>query len=221
MAGREWSDEQREAARQRAKAQGFGGRTASVEEHPIPPVRSADVFIAEHAGRSDRTVEQSQDEDGNPVKTTHSRPGTIIMYKPLEHGGYEPRRASVTAISMLLGQGWAENCPECGKKHIDKNGRESSDPNLCSARPAVAVILCPVCRLRIYDNMYYDDMPAAGDDDKNVIVVDDLKDSTPEQRLVAARNLHMWMHHPRSAQERNLPPLPSALRDMVQEVRQP
>lgn len=219
MPPREWTDEQREVARQRAKDQGFGGKTASVEEHAIPPVRKAEVFIAEHQGRTDRTEEQVQDEDGNPVKTTHSRPGTIVMYKPLEHGGYEPRRASVTAISMLLGQGWAENCPECGKKHTDKNGQETSDPNLCSTRPPVAVILCPVCRLRIYDNMYYDDVPTTGEEDNNVIVVNDIQESTPEQRLVAARNLHMWMHHPRSAQERNLPPVPAALRDMVQEVR--
>ena len=78
----------------------------------------------------------------------------------------------------------------------------------------MAVILCPVCRLRIYDNMHAEEA-AASDDDPNVIVTTDLQQSTPEQRLVAARNLHMWMLHPRQAQERNLPPLPAALRDMV------
>ena len=213
MSPRTWSDEQREAARQRAKAQGFGTK-AAIEEHEVPPVRSSEVFIAEQQGRIEKTVEQAQDEDGNPVKTTHIRPGTLVMYKPLEYGGYEPRTVSATAIGLLLRQGWAENCPDCGKKHIDKKGMESSDPNLCSARPPVGVILCPVCRLRIYDNMRVEEAPAS-EDDPNVIVTSDLQESTPEQRLIAARNLHMWMLHTRSAQEMNLPPLPAALRDMV------
>lgn len=165
------------------------------------------------------TVDVSTSEDGNAVKTTHTRPGTIVMYKPLAHGGYEPRTASVTSIKLLLEEGWAENCPECHKKHIDNTGQESTDPNLCSARPPVAVILCPVCRVRIYDNMPYE-AAITVDADENVIFPDDLDDSTPEQRLVAARNLHLWLHHPRSAQERNIPPLPDAMRDMVTEARQ-
>lgn len=138
------------------------------------------------------------------------------MYKPLPHGGYQPRTVAATAMRMLLGQGWSENCPDCGMKHMDKKGRESSDPNLCSAHPPVAVILCPVCRLRIYDNLPFEEALEA-EPDENVIAPDDLQESTPEQRLIAARNLHMWMHHPRSAQERNIPPLPAALRDMVAE----
>lgn len=211
---REWTDEQREVARQRAKAQGFGGRPASVEEHEVPPVRRDEVFIAEHQGRVNNTVERSEDSDGNPVTTTHNRPGTLVMYKPQPYGGYAPRVVSVTSIGMLLGQGWAENCPACHGKHIDKKGVESLDPNLCKALPPVAVILCPVCRIRIYDNMPFEEA-IPDEDDENVISPGDVQDSTPEQRLIAARNLHLWMHHPRSAQERNIPALPAALRDMV------
>jgi hypothetical protein len=216
---REWTDEQREEARQRAKAQGLSG--AKVEERPIEPVapihaaRRSEVLIAEHESRTDRTVEQNQDEDGNPVMTTHVRPGTIIMYKPLPTGGYEPRRCSVTAIAMNLRNGWGEHCPDCGKKHVDSTGQESPDPNLCSARPPVAVILCPVCRLRIYDNIPYSQSFPESEGDPNVINPDDLQENTAEQRLITARNLHLWMNHPRSAQERNIPPLPEALRDMV------
>ena|SRR3989304_4513048 len=209
---RNWTDEQRAAARERAKAQGFG--KASVEEHELPSVDHSEVFIAEHQSRVESTVDVDQDEDGNPVKTTHTRPGTLIMYKPTERQGYVPRRVAVTSIALLLKQGWAENCPECGKKHIDKRGLESTDPNLCSARPPVAVILCPVCRQRIYDNLHFDEVPEM-EDDENVITPDDLRQSTPEERLIAARNLHLWTNHPRSAQERNIPPLPTALRDMV------
>lgn len=207
---REWTDEQRAEASRKAKERGFGQKST----------RSPAVFVAENEGNPPvETVETFNDEDGNAVKTTHTRPGTITMYKPLEHGGYEPRTCSSTSIKLLLGEGWAENCPECHKKHIDGTGQESTDPNLCSARPPVAVILCPVCQVRIYDNMPYENRVTA-DIDENVIFPDDLDESTPEQRLVAARNLHLWMHHPRSAQERNIPPLPAAMRDMVTEARQ-
>ncbi len=199
---REWTDEQRAEASRKAKE------------------RSAAILIAENETRPPvETVERRKDEDGNPVTTTHVRPGTTIMYKPLEHGGYEPRPVSATSIGLLLKEGWAEVCPECHERHIDKQGADSCDPNLCSARPPVAVILCPVCRVRIYDNMPFEAPIAAGEVDENVILPDDIVESTPEQRLTAARNLHMWMHHPRSAQERNIPPLPAALRDMVAEPR--
>jgi hypothetical protein len=214
---RKWTDEQRAEARKRALARGWG--KAKVEERPVDPVRSEAVFIAENEGKpSVETVEKSEDEDGNPVTTTHTRPGTLVMYKPLEHGGYEPRPVSRTAIGQLLKNGWAEVCPDCKKRHLDKQGRDSTDPNLCSARPPVKVILCPVCRIRIYDNMPYE-TGADDPDDENVIDPDDLQESTPEQRLTAARNLHMWMNHPRSSQERGLPPLPDAMRAEVAEAR--
>ncbi|KKM16942.1 hypothetical protein LCGC14_1680800, partial [marine sediment metagenome] len=73
---REWTDEQKAEASRRAKERGFG--------------RSPAVLIAEQEARPmEETVDRVQDEDGNPVTTTHTRPGTTIMYKPLEHGGYE------------------------------------------------------------------------------------------------------------------------------------
>ena len=217
---RQWTDEQRAEASRRAKERGFGRvqTAASVEVVDVPPVgKSAEVFLAQHEGIVDTIVDREVSDDGNPVTTTHTRPGTMVMYKPFA-GGYAPRTVSVSALRLLLRQGWSEHCPSCGKPHLDKNGNHSTDPNLCTARPALAVILCPVCRLRIYDNMPFEEA-ATEDDDKNVITPDDLQASTPEQRLIAARNLHMWLHHPRSAQERNLPPLPAALRDMVAEPR--
>ncbi len=223
---RVWTDEQRAEARQRALDRGFGRPVAErqagkVEVHANPPVAcSPAVFIAENEARPlEVTEERTKGEDGNAVTTTHTRAGTLMMYKPLEHGGYEPRTVSATAISMLLGEGWAEICPDCTKRHLDKEGRETADPNLCSARPPVAVIICPVCQVRIYDNMAREAEVAASDD-KNVINPGDLQVSTPEDRLVAARNLHMWMSHPRSAQERNLPPVPEALRGDMVEARQ-
>ncbi len=226
MPKRVWTDEQRAAARQRALDRGFGKPKAErvpgkVEVHVNAPVtRSPAVFIAENEARPmERTVEQAKGEDGTAVTTTHTRPGTTTMYKPLEHGGYEPRTVSSTAIGLLLKEGWAEVCPDCNTRHLDKQGRNAADPNLCSARESVAVILCPVCRVRIYDNMAHEP-DEVSDEDDNVINPGDLRASTPEERLIAARNLHMWMCHPRSAQERNLPPVPDALRgDMVAEAR--
>ncbi len=223
---REWTDEQRAEASERAKERGFGRPVAErqagkVEVHANPPVtRSPAVFIAENEARPmEVTEERAKGEDGSAVTTTHTRAGTLTMYKPLEHGGYEPRTVSAKAISMLLGEGWAEVCPECGKRHLDKQGQETADPNLCSARPPVAVIICPVCHVRIYDNMAREEVEES-DEDANVINPGDLQASTPEDRLVAARNLHMWMSHPRSAQERNLPPVPEALRGDMVEARQ-
>ena len=223
---RVWTDEQRAVARQRALDRGFGRPVAErqagkVEVHANAPVtRSPAVFIAENEARPmEETVEQAKGEDGNAVTTTHTRAGTLTMYKPLEHGGYEPRTVSTTAISMLLNEGWAEVCPDCGKKHLDKQGVDSSDPNLCSARPPVAVIICPVCHVRIYDNMAREEAEV-DETDENVINPGDLRASTPEERLIAARNLHMWMSHPRSAQERNLPPVSDALRGDMVEARQ-
>jgi hypothetical protein len=220
---REWTEQQRAEQAERAR-KNFGHdrktpRQASVEITENPPAgRSAEVFIAENEGKIARTVEETKDTDGNPVKTTHTRPGTIFMYKPLPRGGYEPRLVSVSSIGLLLRNGWAENCPDCGRKHIDKAGKESADPNLCPAHPPVAVIVCPVCRVRIYDNMPFEAVVAEADADENVISPDDLTESTPEQRLVAARNLHMWVHHPRSAQERGVPQPPDAMRDTLTPV---
>lgn len=206
-------------------ARGFGAKqrtAAQVEVHDVAPVEvtPTDVFIAKHEGQKVRTVDRDESEDGTPVVTTHTRPGTIIMYKPTEHHGYVPRTVAVSSIRLLLGQGWAENCPDCRKKHIDKNGVESTDPNLCSARDPVAFIICPVCRQRIYDNMNFSEpLQGEDEDDPNLIRLGDAQESTPEKRLTAARNLHMWLTHPRTSQEMGLPPLPPAMRDMVPEAR--
>ncbi len=223
---RVWTDEQRAAARQRALERGFGRPVAErqpgkVEVHANAPVtRSPAVFIAENEARPmEVTEERAKGEDGSAVTTTHTRAGTTTMYKPLEHGGYEPRTVSSKVIAMLLGEGWFELCPDCKGRHLDKQGLNSSDPNLCTAREPVAVIICPVCQVRIYDNMAREAAVVASDD-KNVINPGGLQVSTPEDRLVAARNLHMWMSHPRSAQERNLPPVPEALRGDMVEARQ-
>ena len=177
-----WTPERRKAASDRAKAQGLGARTltqASVAVEDVAPVgRSAEVFAAENERKMEETVEQAQGEDGSPVVTTHGRPGTLVMYKPTESQGYVPRTVSVSAIRLLIRQGWHEDCPECHDKHINKDSQESTDPNLCSARPAVAVRTCPVCSKRIYDNVGFAEQ-ADSEDDPNVIQDDAYDTSTP------------------------------------------
>ena len=184
------------------------------ENVPVGPEPSAEVFIAQHEGRMVRDEDRAQDEDGNHVTTTHTRPGTLVMYKPTEKQGYVPKVVSGSAVRLLLRQGWREFCPDCNGRHIDKNGVESSDPNLCSARDPVKVGVCRVCDKRVFDNQGFTEMPES--DDPNVIDDEMYTRTTPEQRVRAALNLHYWLRHPRQAQMMNLPPLPTALRDLVE-----
>ena len=222
---REWTDEQRAEARQRALDRGFGKPVADrqagkVEVHANAPVtRSTAVFIAENEARPmEQTVDQGKGEDGNVVTTTHTRAGTLMMYKPLPYGGYEPRTVSATAIGMLLDEGWAELCPDCGKRHIDKQGHESTSPNLCSARDPVAVRECPVCQKRIYDNVGFQEAAEGEEGDPNLIKEEAYTQSTGATRTKASLDLHLWQKHPRRAQMMKVPPLPAAMSDMLEKA---
>ena len=201
------------------------GSKAAVDIQTVTPVgretdapmvgRSPDMLIAEHEGRMVASTETVTGEDG-PVQTTHTRPGTLVMYKPTEGQGYVPRVVSGSAVRLLLRQGWQEFCPDCKQRHIDKDGNESTDPNLCSAREPVAVRVCRVCDKRIYDNQGFRFEGDKGTGDPNVIEDDVFAETTPADRTRASLNLHYWVRHPRQAQMMGLPPLPAALQDMVE-----
>ncbi len=217
---REWTEEQREEARQRAKEHGFGrkGQAAQVDVQEVPPVgASPEVFLAENEGRVEKNVSSDVGEDGTPVKTTHTGPSAIIMYKP-SGSGYSPRRVSVSSLRVLIKNGWREFCPDCNAHHLDKDGEDSTDPNLCKARDPVAVRICRVCGKRIYDNMQFPEHEE-GAEDPNVLTDESYEVSTPQSRTQAALNLHYWVRHPRSAQIMNVPPLPAAMRDLVEEAK--
>ncbi|KKN27942.1 hypothetical protein LCGC14_0859320 [marine sediment metagenome] len=193
------------------KKRAYTRASATVEE--IPSVgQSPDMLIAEHEGR----MVQDESEDGDGVVTTHTRPGTLVMYKPTETQGYTPRTVSGSAVRLLLRQGWREVCPDCNKRHVDKNGKDSTDPNLCSAREPLAVRVCRVCTKRIFDNRRFTFDGKMGGDDPNVIEDEAYDESTPEERTKASLNLHYWVLHPREAQMMNIPPLPTALRGMAE-----
>ncbi len=218
---REWTDEQRAEARQRALDRGFGKPVAErqagkVETHDNVPVgRSPEVLIAEEGGKRVKTVEGGNEADGGVI-TTHTRPGTTVMYKPNGGHGYAPRTVSATALRLLLDEGWQEQCPDCHAPHLDKQGEHSTDPNLCSARDPVAVRECPVCQKRIYDNVGFEEAAVEDEEDPNLIREEAYTKSTGETRTKASLDLHLWQKHPRRAQMMNVPPLPEAMSDMVE-----
>lgn len=195
------------------------GIAASVEIEEITPVgTSAQVLLAKNEGRKVQTVDQETGEDGQGITTTHNRPGTMIMYKPLERGGYAPKTVSVSALRLLLRQGWQEHCPLCKGDHINADGVASTDPNLCAASDPVAVRVCPVCQKRIYDNIRFTEQ-AEEDGDVNVIREEAYENSTGASRTKASLDLHLWIRHSRQAQMMGVPPLPAAMQDMVGEAK--
>lgn len=192
---------------------------ASVDIHETPELArrnrgSQAAFIARNAGRMDETSDQIVTADGSGT-AIHTRPGTMTMYKPSERSGYIARTVSVSALPMLLKQGWTEFCPDCDGEHRDSKGKITTDPNACKAREPVAVRVCPVCTKRIYDNLALTEAIADEDDDPNVIKDDAYNTSSKEQRTKMKLDLHLWIRHPEWAQANGVPPLPSAFREMV------
>jgi len=171
------------------------------------------VLLAEEEGRIVKSVDKNT---GDGVVTTHTRPGTTIMYKPSKDG-YQPRTVSVSALRLLLIQGWKERCPDCNALHIGPDGEQSTDPNLCSAREPIAVRVCPVCGKRLYDNIgFVEDTGSLAGSDPNVIHEEAYSQTTPEIRTKASLDLHLWQKHPRQAQMMGVPPLPDAMADLVE-----
>ena len=169
------------------------------------------VFIARNEGKMRETeeeLEEPQDALFRGGTVQHSRPGTVIMWKPTPQGFF-PRVVSVTSILMNLQNGWSDVCPDC-------EGQHSADPNECPNREPTKLLVCPVCRKRIYDNLGV--KPVEVEDDPNVIP-EAYEASTPESRTKVQLDLHMWMRHPRTAQMMNVPPLPVAMREMIEEAR--
>ena len=192
-------------------------KQASVDVTDNTPVgRSDAMLIAQNEERMVTDQETLSDEDGQVV-VTHTRPGTLVMYKPTERQGYVPRTVSGSAIRPLLKQGWKEVCPDCNNRHLNGDGVESTDPNLCAAREPVAVRICRVCNKRIYDNQGFLNVEAEqAAADPNVIEDEAYKTTTGAERTLASLNLHYWLRHPREAQMMGLAPLPTALRDVVE-----
>lgn len=186
------------------------GKVASVDTEAVELVgKSPEVLIAENENRPVKTEETISGEDGD-VQVTHTRPGTLVMYKPTETQGYVVRTVSGSAVGQLLLQGWKEFCPDCKGKHLDKNGVASTDPNLCKAREPVAVRVCQVCDKRIYDNLRFRNLDDVEEDDPNVIK-EEFGATTGADRTRVTLNIHYWVRHALWAQMMGLDPLPAAV----------
>ena len=203
----------RTAARVEIKAAPQVSRAAQGRRTPMQQA----AFLARHQGETVELRETSSD----GITTQHNRPGTMTMYKPTESHGYVPRTVSVSSLPLLLKQGWSDVCPDCGKEHLDRNGKPSTDPNLCSAREPVAVRVCPVCHKRIYDNMtpQYANTDDSIDDDPNVIKDETFTMTTPAERTRLMLDLHLWAKHPRQAQMMGRPSLPTAMKEVADSVQ--
>jgi hypothetical protein len=192
--------------------------TVDVVENPqeVRPRRrgSQAGLIARNSGRMDESSDQIITADGTGT-AIHTRPGTMPLYKHTERNGWMARTVSVSALPMLLKNGWREFCGDCDDHHLDRQGRITTDPNACKARDAVAVRVCPVCRKRVYDNMSLTSAAIDEDEDPNVIQDDAYAVSTPEQRTKLKLDLHLWIRHPEWAQANGVPTLPAAFREMV------
>ena len=189
--------------------------TAQVPASPRKRRGSATTFIARNQGRTEETSDQIATSDGTGT-ATHTRPGTIPLYKPTERMGYIPRLVSVSALPMLLKQGWSEFCPECEDHHLDSKGNITTDPNACKAREPLAIRRCPVCGKRVFDNMSLATTAVDEDDDPNVIEDDAYSASTPAQRTKMKLDLHLWVRHAEWAQANGVPPLPTAFKEMTE-----
>ncbi len=191
-------------------------------QHNVPVTRSPEAFIAEEAGRKEEDVTRVTNEDGLTAITTHTRPGTVVMYKPTERSGWVPRIISRSAIGPNLVNGWKEFCGDCGYKHINGDDIESTDPNLCSARNPVAVRVCPVCEKRIYDNVatsitQVDEDPDAPVDNM-VITEDPYENSTGLTRTKTSLDAHLWGRHARQAEMMGVP-IPASMAEEIQALR--
>ena len=164
-----------------------------------------------------QTVERFQDTELSYGEATisHSSPGRVLMWKPLENGGYTPRIVSESAKGLNLQAGWRISCPDCGTNHED-SPYPPGDPNSCPGKAPVAVRICPVCGKRITDNVLVDRTAVLADAlDAAMIIRDDYVATTPEVRTRLKLEEHLWVFHPRQARARGVTEIPTALKPIV------
>ena len=188
--------------------------SAKVEIVRNPTSRAA--FMAKHQNDNAQDV-TTVASDGVTGAVLHTRPGTVVMYKPTDRSGYQARRVSAASMPMLFDLGWSNICPLCEGEHLDRNGNATTDPNACKALPAVALRRCQVCGKRIYDNAQSPLVVEEGeDDDPNLIKDEAYLTADPAQRTKQKLDLHLWVRHPEYAQANGVPSLPEAFREMVE-----
>jgi len=184
----------------------------------VQTISEEEEFLLRSPGNV-RTQEQFSDEGGDRTLAsgatiTHTRPGRVLMWKPMGDGRYTPRIVSGTSRAQLLDNGWKVKCPACNTNH-EASPYPPGDANACPAREAVASRFCPVCGKHITDdlvNMQFKvelgDLPDA----EKVIQDESEMGTTPASRTRVQLDRHLWQFHPRSAEMMGRPPLPVATR---------
>lgn len=191
--GRSWSPEQRAAASERAKAQGFGAQPKS--ENGVAALTEEQILIAEEATRgtvstkealADLVGPEEKELVGEGSTVTHKVHGRVAVWK-LTPQGWQRREIPGTAVSQALASGMKARCQDCG-------GTCGDGVNDCPGREPVAFRSCPVCGRPIYD---LDIMPPNDDGEPADAEIrdDSFITTTPAIRTKAKLEAHMLAYH--------------------------
>lgn len=191
--GREWTEEQRREARERALARGFGKKAEVVTAPSAEQVllaKSQDT-PAIHTEEDLAAVAGKDVTQGDSGTVTHTTPGKVRVYKPTPYG-YRAREIPVTNYSNALRNGFRAECPDCG-------GQCGDGINDCPVREKRAYRMCPIpgCGKKVYDYERTEIEAAKGDaGDPHMIQDDAYIEATPQLRTKAALDKHMLGRHP-------------------------
>ena len=229
-----WTAARKKAASERAKARNAAAPMAGASAElraarkaantqlerdfiaAAPPPSEEQIFLAQHDPMGTiRTTESLQQmgvavAEGTAATMTHQRAEFVTLYKPTEYG-YFPRKVPVTNMAMLLKAGYLPQCPDCG-------GHCGTDENSCPGRDKRHFRVCPLasCGRRIYDHP--PKTTAEQDESDPYMIRDDAyEQSTPELRLRAAMDAHIWSRHPSLGATMGIGSrLPPKLREVVE-----
>ncbi len=186
---REWTEEQREEARQRAKKHNFG-KKATVTQGPSEEA----LLLAQAQGKPSVVTTDNISEEDETGTVTHTKPGLVRVYKPTPFG-YKARYIPATNVPMALKNGFLARCPDCG-------GECGDGANDCPQRPKRMYRTCsvPQCGKKIFDFEQQEIDALEGDQNDPMAIRDDAyMQSTPELRTKAVMDKHMLLIHPNEA----------------------
>lgn len=194
-------------------------RDASVQ---VRTISNEENFRNANLGRKRSTQESVELGDGE-ANIDYSGPDRVLMWKPvlndnLEIRDFVPRAVPSTRILLNQAEGWRSTCPFCNTNH-EGSPLPPSDPNSCPAKGKVAVMLCPVCSVRITDERETVMRDPIMVDGEQVLEADFSGLTTPQERLQQKLRIHLWMRHPQRAEMMGIPELQGSYREAVQAMR--
>ena len=144
---------------------------------------------------------------GESMTVTHKTAGKVTLYKPVTNtkgAVLSWRRVSVksTDFDACILQGWRATCGSC-------NGYCGNEPNDCPARPKRQYRICPICHVRVYDQVDdQGDMPVT--DDPLAIQDTTFMVTTAEMRTRVLLETHIRTWHPQEGLAYGIQPLAPA-----------